>query len=478
MPTLKRNAAAMAAAATATAIAAVAPLAPASAQTPGATPPVKLASVKPEKLDFKVNTLKNGLKVITLEDHTAPVVTVQVWYRVGSAEEPKGKGGFAHLFEHLMFKGSENVGPEQHSRYVEQLGASYNADTSFDRTRYYETVPSNALERILFLEADRMASLRVDEANLKSERDVVKEEYRLRVANSPYGSLLTNVLAQVFPEGDPYAHPTIGSIPDLDAAQLAEVQAFHKDYYRPDNATLVLVGDFKTADALKMVEKYFGRIPKSPDGAFKRIAPTPDTQEKATRAVHYDKLAPLPAVGLAYRLPAAKDPDIPALDVISQILSAGQSSRLYRSLVRDKQLAVQASGGGLGLRYGGLYFFFAIASPGKPPKDVEAALLSEVERLKAEKVSEAELVKAKNQVLNDRVFGLVSTEGKANALGEADLLYDDPGEVNRALEKIQRVTADDIQRVARKYFANGRENVFYVLPESMKQQAGEGGAAQ
>jgi zinc protease len=432
------------------------------------TPPPALAKIKPAKLDYKTTYLKNGLKVITLEDRRAPVVTVQVWYRVGSAEEPKGKGGFAHLFEHLLFKGSKNVGPEMHGRYVEQVGASYNADTSFDRTRYYETVPSNALERVLFLEADRMASLIVDEANMKSERDVVKEEYRLRVANSPYGNLLTDVLAQVFPEGHPYAHPTIGSIPDLDAAKLEDVRAFHAEYYRPDNATLIVAGDFATADALKMVEKYFGSIPKSPTGKFTRFVAAPDTQKQETRKTYYDKLAPLPIVGFAFRMPPANDPDTETLEVISLILSAGQSSRLYRSLVRDQQISAQAGGQVVGLKQGGLYFFFAIVNPGKDPAIVEKALLTEAEKLRNEPVSEAELIKAKNQVLNGLVFGLLSTEAKASALGQADLDYGNPDEVNRAFERAAKVSAADIQRVARKYFTPERRNVFYVLPEAMR----------
>ncbi|GAB4462061.1 MAG: pitrilysin family protein [Armatimonadaceae bacterium] len=432
------------------------------------TAPVKLANVKPDKLNYKVTFLDNGLKVITLEDHSAPVVTVQVWYRVGSAEEPKGKGGFAHLFEHMMFKGSDNVEPEQHARLVEELGANYNADTFFDRTRYYETASANTLERLLFLESDRMASLRINADNLKSERDVVKEEYRLRVANTPYGNLLTDILAQTFPEGHPYAHPTIGSIPDLENANLEDVRAFHAEYYRPDNATLVMVGDFQTAEALELVKKYFGPIPKSPDGRFERVPIKQVVQQKETRETYYDKLAPLPAIGMSFRLPEAENPDLPVLNVISQILSSGQSSRLYRSLVRDKQLAVAAQGGSLELKRGGLYFFFALANAGKDPKAVEAALMEEVKQLQDQKVSDTELIKAKNQILNGLVFGRLSTEDKASALGDADLLYGNPEEVNRAYDKIVKVTADDIQRVARTYFAPERRNVFYVLPEAMK----------
>jgi zinc protease len=440
---------------------------PTVAQPPAETK-ITLTTAKPAPLDYKITTLKNGLKVVVLEDRRAPVATLQVWYRVGSAEEPKGKFGFAHLFEHMMFKGSKNVAPEQHARYVEALGADYNADTFFDRTRYYETVPVNALERILFLEADRMASLNVDAANLKTETDVVKEELRVRVENAPYGKLLENILAQVYPTGHPYAHTTIGSIADLESAKLADVQAFHAEYYRPDNATLVLVGDFKTADALALIEKYFGGIPKSPTGKFTRFPVAPDSQQAETRKTYTDKLAPLPLVGMAYRLPEAKDPDIAVVDVITRILSDGQSSRLYRSLVREKQLAAQAGGEALNLRLGGLYFFFAIANPGKAPADIEKALQAEVERLQNTPVSSEELIKAKNQILSGLVIGRISTVDKANAIGQADLDFGDPAQVNREFEQVVKVTPADIQRVAKKYFATARRNVFAVMPEAKK----------
>jgi zinc protease len=426
---------------------------------------------KPAPLPFKVATLKNGLKVITLEDHRAPVVTVQVWYRVGSKDEPKGKSGFAHLFEHLMFKGSKNVPAEGHARYVEQIGGAYNAGTSFDQTLYYETVPVNAMERVLFLEADRMASLIVDEANFKSERDVVKEEYRSRVANAPYGELIKNVLSLAYPVGHPYDHPPIGSIPDLDAATLADVKAFHDTYYKPDNATLVLVGDFKTRDAMKMVEKYFAGIPKSKTGVFPRISAPKEERAPAKNETFYDKLAPLPAVGVAYRVPAPSDPDAPVFNVLTQILSSGQSARLYRTLVRDQQLALQAQGGGFDLLNGGMFFFFAVANSGKAPADVEKALLAEVDKLRAEPVTDAELAKAKNQLLTTEVFGRIGTESKANALASADLLFGTAEEVNRRYDKLTAVTAADVKRVAEKYFAPDRRNVFSMLPAAMQPKA-------
>jgi zinc protease len=422
---------------------------------------------KPQRLNFKERKLSNGLKVVTLEDHSAPVVTLQVWYHVGSKDEPSGKAGFAHLFEHLMFKGSKNVPNGGHTRYVEQLGGDYNANTSFDRTLFYETVPSSALERVLFLEADRMASLNVDEANMKSERDVVKEEHRLDVENAPYGTLFERVQSLIFPATHPYAHTTIGIMADLDNAKLDDVRAFHDEYYRPDDATLVLVGDFKTDLATAAIRRYFESIPKSAK-PFTRYPAPPMTQSHEEAATWYDKLAPLPAIGVAFAGPPANDPDSPVFEVISQILSSGQSSRLYRSMVRDRQLAVQVSGDNLALKLGSIFFFFTIANPGKTPDDVEKALLEQVDLLRNEPVSAAELTKAKNQVLTSKVFGTLSTEQKASLLGEADLDYGNPGEANKEFDEITKVSAQDVQRVARKYFAPERRNVFYMLPESMR----------
>jgi len=438
--------------------------------TKAAPPDAPTPPIKPPRLDYQMTSLPNGLKVVTLEDHRAPVVTLQIWVHVGSKDEAPGKAGFAHLFEHLMFKGSKNVGPEEHARYVEQIGGDYNANTYFDRTLFFETVPSNALDRILWLEADRMASLQVDEANLKSERDVVKEEHRVSVENAPYGKLLEDIQALLFPQTHPYAHTTIGIMADLDRAALNDVRAFHDEYYKPDNATLVLVGDFQRAEALEKIRRYFGPIPRSKKPFTRYPVPTV-TQTAEKRETVYDKQAPLPMIVMAYRLPEPSSPDTPVFDVLARILSTGQSSRLYRSLVRDKQLAAEVSGEALTLKLGGIFFFFAVANTGKSPADVEKALEEQVEMLRNSPVSEAELAKAKNQALTAQVFGTLSTEQKARALGEADLLYGTPEEANQEFEKLAAVTAADIQRVAQKYFAPEVRNVLYMLPAAMQPKA-------
>ncbi len=427
-------------------------------------------AIHPAKLDYKLNTLPNGLKIITLEDHRAPVVAIQVYYHVGSKDEASGKAGFAHLFEHLMFKGSAHVGAEEHARIIERLGGYNNADTYFDRTRYINTVPSNALDRLLWLEADRMASLNVDEPNLRSERDVVKEEHRLDIENQPYGDLFEKVQTLVFPKGHPYAHTTIGIMSDLDSAKLSDVRAFHDEYYKPDNATLVLVGDFQTSDTLSLARLYFASIPRSKK-PFTRYPARPIDQMTERRAVFYDKLAPLPVVGMAYRTVPANSPDTPVLNVISQILSVGQSSRLARSLVRDQQIASDASGFTLSLAVDGLYLFQAVANQGKAPADIEKALQQQVDLLLNTPVSAEELTKAKNQALAGKVFGSLSTEQKAEQLGDADLDYGTPEEVNNELEKLNAVTVQDVQRVARKYFVLEHRCVFYDLPAAMQPKA-------
>ena len=440
-----------------------------TAGTVGAQTPT-MPDIQPAKLDYKINMLPNGLKIVTLEDHRAPVVAIQVYYHVGSKDEAQGKAGFAHLFEHLMFKGSAHVGAEEHARIIERLGGYNNADTYFDRTRYVNTVASNALDRLLWLEADRMAALNVDEPNLRSERDVVKEEHRMDVENQPYGDLFEKVQALVFPKSHPYAHTTIGIMSDLDSAKLADVRAFHDEYYKPDNATLVLVGDFQTSDALTLARRYFAAIPRSKKPFTRYPAPRID-QQAERRAVFYDKLAPLPVIGMAYRTVPANSPDTPVLEVISQILSVGQSSRLNRALVRDQQIASDASGFTLSLAVDGLFMFQATANQGKMPADIEKALQEQVDLIRDTPVSAAELTKAKNQALSGKVFGSLSTAQKAEQLGDADLNYGTPEEVNRELTKLNAVTAEDVQRVARKYFTPQHRSVFYDLPAAMQPNA-------
>ena len=439
-----------------------------------ATPVTGLAQqLSPPRLEFTQHTLKNGLELVVLEDHSAPIVNVQVWYHVGSKDERPGRTGFAHLFEHMMFKGSKNVGPQEHANRINDVGGFLNAGTNFDYTFYWQTVPINALDMVLWLESDRMASLNVDDANLKSERDVVIEELRLRVLNPPYGRLGTLVFENSFKESN-YRWMPIGSQEDLEAATLADVRDFHKTYYRPDNATIVIAGDVDAKELIAKVERYFGAIPRG-EGAIPRPSKAEPAQTAERRVVDYDSKTPLPAAILAYHIPGLGDADSYPLDVASRILSSGQSSRLYRRLVYDKQVALQAAGQSFSLEDAGLFFFFAVMNAGKTADEGAAEMEAEIERLKNEPVSAAELEKAKTQLVAEVTVGRQTAQSKADAIGAAATLLDNPKLVNEELARYQAVTAADIQRVAKKYLGKQNRSVIFMLPESMRPAAGGGG---
>lgn len=433
-------------------------------------------ALRPPKLNITQHTLPNGLKVVALEDHSAPVVNVQVWYHVGSKDEVAGRTGFAHLFEHIMFKGSANLGPQEHAQKVQDVGGVLNAGTNFDYTYYYETVPSNALAMVLWLEAERMASLKVDDDNLKSERDVVIEEKRQRFENTPFGKLGEIVLSTAFTTHS-YKWTPIGSKEDLEAASLTDVQKFHATYYVPNNATLVVVGDFKTADMLKSVDEYFGKIPKSAEALPRPAKPEPQ-QTAERRRTEYDSKVPLPAVIVAYHVPELGGADTYPLEVASLILSGGESSRLYQRMVYEKQMALAANGSSFLLEDYGLFFFLTILNAGTAPDAGETELSAEIERLKNEPVTAAELEKAKTQLIAGVTLGRQTVEQKATAIGQFATLLDDPNLVNTELDRLQKVTAEDIQRVARKYFTKENRSVIFMLPESMKQAAAEGGESK
>jgi zinc protease len=421
--------------------------------------------VTPPKLEVREHKLANGLDLLMYEDHSVPVATVQVWYHVGSKDEKKGRSGFAHLFEHLMFKGSAHVGSEEHKSFITSIGGRYNATTDFDRTLYFELFPSNYLERILWLEADRMSSLDVSEENFKSEREVVKEERRLRVDNPPFGRLFGVVLDKTFTT-HPYKIEPIGSMADLDAATIQDVRDFHSLYYVPNNATLVVAGDFNPEQLIAWTEKHFGAIPRGKP-IPRDIAREP-AQTAGRRTVDYHPNTPLPAVMITCHIPQAGQQDTYALQVASNILSAGESSRLYKRMVYEKQMAVAAGGDTILLEDPGVFFFYSILQGGQKPEDGEKELLAEAQRLRDEPVSEEELVKAKNQIISGLVFGRQTGQDKADAIGYAKVILNDVTYVNRQLAELQKVTAADVQRVARTYFSPENRTVVYMLPEAMR----------
>jgi zinc protease len=417
--------------------------------------------VTPPKLKIETHMLDNGLQVVLAQDTSRPVVNVQVWYRVGSKDERKGRTGFAHLFEHMMFRGSANVGPEEHMRYVREAGGAVNAMTDFDRTIYWETVPSNHLERVLWLEADRMASLVVNEENFTKEREVVKEERRLRYENPPYGMLAEWVLDATF-QTYPYKYLPIGSMDDLNAATVADVKAFFDTYYVPDNASLIIVGDVDPTVALEQARKHFGRIPKS-KGVPRVKAEEPP--QKALRTLSKtDPKAPLPAVASAFKLPSRGHADTYALQVAFDILSTGESSRMYRRLVYEEQSAVAAQAQLLLLEGPSIGFLFGVANQGKDVKDVAKSIRAVVDGLAAAPPSDGELEKVKNTIVSRLVVGRQTMQQKADDLGAATSLLGDPERYNTELAKYQAVTAADVQRVVKQYLSEPAETQLFITP--------------
>jgi len=417
------------------------------------------------QLKFTDRTLPNGLRVLSAPDHSSPTVAIQVWYHVGSKDDPLKRSGFAHLFEHIMFKSTKNMKSEMMDRLTEDVGGFNNAFTADDVTVYYEVVPSNYLETLIWAESDRLSGLNVDDANFKSERDVVKEEFRQSVLAPPYGRFEYLLQEKSFVE-HPYKRPTIGSIEDLDAASLKDVQDFHATYYRPDNATLVVVGDFDPAQLDKWVDKYFGPIPK-PGIPLPRVQVKEPPRKSEMRLTEYGS-NDLPAVGLTYLTPREADPDSDALRVADAILSAGESSRLYNSLVYTQQLAAEVNSGAETREDASLFVLTAVLSEGKKPEDAEKSLLAEIKKLQDAPVSAAELEKAKNQMITNQLRQRETSNGKALALGEAAVLLGDPARVNTDLERLQAVTAADILRVMKKYFADTNRLVLYYLPQASK----------
>lgn len=425
-----------------------------------------LAQVTMPRLNSRDRTLTNGLRVLSAEDHSSPTVAIQVWYHVGSKDDPLGRSGFAHLFEHIMFKSTKNMKSEMMDRLTEDVGGFNNAFTNPDVTVYYEVVPSNYLETLLWAESDRLSGLNVDEPNFKSERSVVEEEYRQSYLAPPYGMLQYLIEQQSFLT-HPYKRPTIGSIEDLEAASLENVKAFHNTFYRPDNATLVVVGDFDQKQLDAWVDKYLGRIPR-PDTPLPRVNVKEPERTAERRITHYAANVPLPAVAFTYLAPAKRDSETEPLRIAATILSQGQSSRLYRSLVYEQQVAqsVEASPD---LREDvSIFYFDEVLASGKTTLEGEQALLAEIKKMQDTPVTAAELEKAKNQLITNQLRERETNSGKALALGDAAVLLGDLNRVNTDLQRLQAVTAADVQRVMKKYFTEVNRLVITYLPESAK----------
>ncbi len=426
--------------------------------------------VRPPKFDYTMTTLPNGLKVVYLEDHSTPIVHVAVWYHVGSKDEKPGRTGFAHLFEHLMFKGSKNVRADQHPSWITSIGGESNAETDEDSTIYWQTVPSQYLPLVLWLEADRMASLEVSDEKFKNEREVVKEERRMRFENQPFGRLPEIIFDNAFTT-HPYKHQTIGSLADLEAATIQDVRAFHDVYYVPNNATVVVVGDFDTKQAQGLVEKYLGRVTRGKDvprDIPKEPAPT------AERRVTVTESWPLPAVVVSYPITFDGHPDAYPLHILAKILSDGESSRIYRSLVYEKQIALAAFGEAKLIEHPNLFYAVAVVDRGQQPDNVLKELQAQLDKVKTEGVTAAELERAKRQFARDSILGRETVRMKALHLGHAIVIHNDIKTADGEFDLFQNVTQADVQRVAKTYVTPQSRMLLTIMPRAAA--PGGGGA--
>jgi predicted Zn-dependent peptidase len=417
---------------------------------------------------FSDERLANGLRLIVAEDHLAPVVAVNIWYDVGSKHEQPGKTGFAHLFEHVMFQGSRHVAKAEHIALVQAAGGTMNGTTWLDRTNYFETLPSHQLDLALWLEADRMATLldALSQENLDNQREVVKNEKRWSYDNRPYGSWQEKLQAHLFPAEHPYHHPTIGSMADLDAASLDDVQAFFRTYYAPNNAVLSVVGDVETTAVRAAVERYFGAIPANPSIPPLGDLSLPPTLGTEIRETVPDRV-PLPRIYVGFRAPVYGDRRLDALDVAGQILAGGKGSRLHRRLVRDERIAQDVALFTLGFVGGAsVCAGWVTVRPGVTVERVEAAFLEELERLAVEPVSPDELARAFALIEADELGALQRVEERADRLSMYATLFDRPELINEMLSRYLSVTAEGILEVAAATFRPDNRLVLTYVPET------------
>jgi zinc protease len=418
---------------------------------------------------FTDTTLDNGLRLIISEDHSAPVYSIAVTYKVGSRDERKGRTGFAHLFEHMMFKGSENVGPGEHFMQIFTAGGIMNGTTNKDRTLYYETLPANQLDLGIFLEADRMKSLEITKENLDNQRNAVQEERRLGRDNQPYGRT-AELIDELAYDNPAYEHSVIGSMADLNAASVEDVAAFFKTYYAPNNAVVAIVGDVDTKATIEKVRKAFGSIPSQPQPPRMDLTEPPQKGER--RQTLDDALARLARVDLAYKVPPRLTADDDAIQVMGTVLSSGRSSRLYQQLVRT-QLSPGPFAGRDGAVGPGLFLFQATIAPGKTPDAVEKVILEEIEKLKTTPIEPWELEKARSNAKRGVVNGLTSSLTKASLLADFTANFGDPALINLRIDRISKVTAADVQRVARTFFTADNRTVVITVPKPAAGTKGE-----
>lgn len=419
------------------------------------------------EIKFKEFELDNGLKVIMHQDKTTPIVAVSVLYHVGSKNEDPNRTGYAHFFEHLLFEGSPNLGRGEYFKKIQAIGGTLNAYTSNDQTYYHEVVPSNHLETALYMESERMLHAKIDSIGVNTQREVVKEEKRMRIDNQPYGSILEEVLKRSYTE-HPYRWAPIGSLEHLDAATLSQFMDFYKTFYVPNNAVLSIAGDLDYAQAETWVRKYFEEIPKGTH-TIERPTIIEPVRAAEVRDVVYDNIQ-LPAVIQAYNLPRKDSPDTYALSMLSTYLTGGKSSLLTKEIVDNQQKAVAMMAMPLSLEDGGLFLLYGIANMGVDADSLEMSIDEQIEKVKKEGVSAKDFAKLLAQVENGVVSQNSSVAGIAESLASNKVYFGDANEINKEMEKYNRVKASDIQRVAKKYFDKNGRVVLHYLPKAAEKK--------
>lgn len=418
-------------------------------------------------------TLDNGLRVLVSEDHSVPVASLAMVFDVGARNEEKGRSGFAHLFEHMMFEGSENVGKTDHFKFIEAAGGSVNASTHPDFTNYWEKLPSNQIELALWLESDRLRSLKVTEENFLNQLETVKEEKRSRIDNQPYSpSYIT--FGETLYDNWQNAHPTIGSFADLEASSVEDVRQFFKTYYAPNNAVIAIVGDVNSDEIEKLVKKYFGSIPRQPQPVAPVVSEPEQSKSKYLKV--QDAHAQMPGFWIGFKAPARREPDYFSLGILEKLLSSGESSRLYQRMVKGDQVALRADMWYDERRGPGSFSGFVMYKPGNTPEKVREILWSELDKLKSSPPSAEEVEKAKNMIMRDLFAAgghssLQRSLGRAEMLAEYTSFFGDPKYIDQDIEAYMRVTPEDVQRVAQKIFKSEQSTVVDVEPALKKAAA-------
>ncbi len=420
-----------------------------------------------QKVAFEEYNLDNGLHVILHQDHSAPTVITSVMYHVGAKDENPERTGFAHFFEHLLFEGTENIKRGEWFKVVTSNGGVNNANTTEDRTYYYEVFPSNSLELGLWMESERMLHPVINQIGVETQNEVVKEEKRMRYDNSPYGELIPQIKKNVF-TNHPYRWTTIGNMDHLDAATLEEFQAFNKKFYIPNNAVLVVAGDFEKGQAKEWIQKYFGSIPKGTPVVRQTFVEEPITTK--IKAEYQDANIQIPMVALAYRTPSMKTRDARVLDMISTILSGGKSSRLYKKIVDDKKMALQIGAFNYSQEDYGTYILYGLSQTPFTKDDIVKEVDAEIITLQTDLISAKELEKLQNQYENQFVNGLASIDGIADNLATYYMLYGDVNLINTENSMYQSITAEEIREVAKKYLNPNQRLILDYIPTKDKAQ--------